>query len=57
MAYCRKCGKLLPDNLTIAKKDLGWVQRVLKEKGAAVSDTWLLTVDKADHILFYRKEI
>ena len=50
-------GKLLPDNLTIAKKDLGWVQRVLKEKGAAVSDTWLLTVDKADHILFYRKEI
>jgi uncharacterized membrane protein YcaP (DUF421 family) len=50
-------GKLLPDNLAIAKKDMHWVQRVLKEKGAAVSDTWLLTVDKADHILFYRKEI
>lgn len=50
-------GKLLQDNLAVAKKDLGWVQRVLRERDASVADTWLLTVDKADHILFYRKEI
>ena len=50
-------GKLLPDNLSVAKKDALWVQRVLKEKNATVADTWLLTVDKADHILFYRKEL
>ncbi len=50
-------GRLLPDNLTVAKKDMLWVQRVLKEKDAAISDTWLLTVDGADHILFYRKEL
>ena len=50
-------GKILWDNLAVAKKDLGWVQRVLKAQNATVSDTWLLTVDGADHILFYRKEI
>ncbi len=50
-------GRLLTDNLAVAKKDMLWVQRVLKEKEATVADTWLLTVDKADHILFYRKEI
>ena len=50
-------GKLLVENLSVAKKDSGWVERILKEKGATVSETWLLTVDKADHILFYRKEM
>ncbi len=50
-------GQLLQENLAVAKKDALWVQRVLQEKKAAISDTWLLTVDGADHILFYRKEI
>ena len=50
-------GQLLHQNLAFAKKDAQWVQRVLKEKNATIADTWLLTVDKADHILFYRKEV
>ena len=49
-------GRLLKENLQKAKKDTGWVQRILQEKGAEIADTWLLTVDGADHVLFYRKE-
>ena len=49
-------GKLLRENLKIAKKDTRWVQRVLKEQQAQLQDTWLLTVDGADHIYFCRKE-
>ena len=49
-------GKLLPGNLEVAGKNSDWVQRVLKEHQATIATTWLLTVDKEDHILFYRKE-
>ncbi len=49
-------GQLLTENLALAKKDQKWVQRVLQEKDATLSETWLLTVDQTDHILFYRKE-
>ena len=49
-------GKLLRENLKIAKKDTRWVQRVLKEQQAQLQDTWLLTVDGADHVYFCRKE-
>ncbi len=50
-------GVLMPENLQKAGKDPKWVQRVLRERQASVRDTWLLTVDGADHILFYRKEL
>ncbi len=49
-------GCLLSDNLNLAGKDPGWVQRVLREKNSTVAETWLLTVDKSDHILWYAKE-
>ena len=49
-------GKLMEENLHKANKDLDWVGRVLKQHDAGIKDTWLLTVDEADHILFYRKE-
>ena len=49
-------GSLMEENLQKAGKDTRWVQRVLKEKGAALQDTWLLTVDGTDRIVFYRKE-
>ncbi|MGM9603246.1 MAG: DUF421 domain-containing protein [Faecousia sp.] len=49
-------GCLLSDNLQLAKKDLAWVQRVLKDKNASVDKTWLLTVDESDRILWYPKE-
>ena len=50
-------GKLLPENLQKAKKDSHWVQRILQEKGAQIGETWLLTVDGTDRVLFYRKEV
>ena len=49
-------GQIYPDNLTIAGKDSAWLDRVLQQKGASLSETWLLTVDKSDHIYFLRKE-
>ncbi len=49
-------GKILSENLQKAKKDTRWVQRVLREHQAQLCDTWLLTVDGADHIYFCRKE-
>ena len=49
-------GKLLRENLRLAKKDEAWVRRTLDFHKAKISETWLLTVDGADHIVFYRKE-
>jgi uncharacterized membrane protein YcaP (DUF421 family) len=49
-------GKILPENLQKACKDLSWVERALKERQACVKSTYLLTVDGADHIFFCRKE-
>ena len=49
-------GKVLPENLKLAGKDLRWLQRVLEERSVTVEDTWLLTVDGGDQIVFYRRE-
>ncbi len=49
-------GCLLQDNLRLARKDLSWVQRVLSQHSSSVAETWLLTVDESDHILWYPKE-
>ena len=49
-------GVLLEHNLSVAKKNRAWVDRVLQERDATVSQTWLLTVDGQDKILFYPKE-
>ena len=49
-------GSLLRGNLTIAKKDETWVQKVLSQHNATMQDTWLLTVDRAGHILWLGKE-
>ena len=48
-------GKLLEDNLQKAKKDKKWVDKVLAQQDAKVEDTWLLTVDGGDRIVFYRR--
>ena len=50
-------GVLLHENLKKAGKNDAWVQRVLGQHSADIRDTWLLTVDGADHIVFYRKEL
>ena len=49
-------GALIEENLAKAKKDARWVQRVLGEHKAGVDQTWLLTVDGEDRIVFLRKE-
>ena len=50
-------GQLLEENLSKAKKDARWVQNILQQQNTQLQETWLLTVDKADHVLFYRKEL
>ncbi len=49
-------GQLLEENLSKAKKDARWVQSILQQQNAVLGDTWLLTVDGGDHVVFYRKE-
>ena len=49
-------GKLLRQNLSVAGKDEAWVHRTLRNKNAALTSTWLLTVDKGDNIIFYPKD-
>ena len=50
-------GELLHDNLIKAKKDEAWLRRVLEARGATQEETWLLTVDGGNHVVFLRKEI
>ena len=49
-------GKLLAENLHIAGKDRAWLDKILQQKNTAQQDTFLLTVDKQDNIIFYPKE-
>ena len=49
-------GEILQKNLEKAGKNTAWVRKVLQERQATVPDTWLLTVDGSDRIVFYRKE-
>ena len=49
-------GQLLRQNLQYAAKDEAWVHKVLGEYRASIAGTWLLTVDKADHVLWLGKE-
>ena len=49
-------GEMMVKNLSKAGKDKVWVHKVLQERQATVEQTWLLTVDGSDRIVFYRKE-
>lgn len=49
-------GKLLRQNLQYAAKDEHWVHKILGEYRASIAGTWLLTVDKADNVLWLGKE-
>ena len=49
-------GKLLPENLQKAKKDENWLRQVLLQNSARLEDTWLLTVDGGDNVVFFRRE-
>ncbi len=50
-------GCLLHENLQKAGKDARWVQNILQQHNAGIRDTWLLTVDGGDRVVFYRKEL
>lgn len=49
-------GRLLKKNLPIAKKDEQWVHKVLNARNSSLEDTFLLTVDAGDAILWLPKE-
>lgn len=49
-------GHLYKENLRIAHRDEKWVQQVLDEHRASLSQTWLLTVDEKGHALWLPKE-
>ena len=49
-------GQLLRQNLQYAGKNESWVHQVLGEYRASIAGTWLLTVDKADHVVWLGKE-
>ena len=49
-------GTLSRENLRNAGKSEAWLRAVLRERGAEISDTFLLTVDGGDRIIWLRKE-
>lgn len=49
-------GKLLTQNMALAGKDTAWINRVLQERHTSLQQTWLLTVDGSNKIVFYPKE-
>jgi hypothetical protein len=42
--------------MAFAGKTEEWLHQVLTKRNSTVSDTWLLTVDGSDHILWYPRE-
>ena len=49
-------GVLMDENMEKAGKDEAWVRRVLSDRRASIPGTWLLTVDREDHIFWLGKE-
>lgn len=49
-------GHLLKENLRLCGKTAEWVQSVLKEKGANIENTWMLTLDTHGKLGFVPKE-
>ena len=49
-------GRLLRKNLPLVKKDETWVDKVLHSHNTTQEETFLLTVDNLDHILWLPKE-
>ena len=49
-------GRLLKSNLELTGKDKHWVDRVLESHNSTLEQTFLLTVDAQDHILWLEKE-
>ena len=49
-------GRLLSENLQKAGKNTTWLRKILRSEEVELQDVWLLTVDKGDNVIFYKKE-
>ena len=49
-------GVLMNENMEKAGKDEAWVRRVLGNHRASIPGTWLLTVDREEHVFWLGKE-
>ena len=49
-------GALLDKNLALSGRDGDWLRKTLGDYRATVAGTWLLSVDKAGHVLWLGKE-
>lgn len=49
-------GRLLKENLQVAKKDGAWLRRVLQERRTTLEDTYLLTVDESGRVCYIPRE-
>ena len=49
-------GKVYPENLMAAKKDHKWVEKTVSAHGSTIKDTFLLTVDGKNKVIFLSKE-
>ena len=49
-------GRLILDNLATAGKTVQWVEKTLERYHCTQKETFLLTVDQTEHVIFYPKE-
>lgn len=49
-------GILLSENLQLAGRDEQWVRKILGDYRASIPGTWLLMVDRKDHVFWIGKE-
>ena len=49
-------GYLFRENLARVGKDEAWVRKILGEYRSGIAGTWLLTVDRGDHVVWLGKE-
>lgn len=49
-------GRVLSDNLKKAGKNQKWLEKALQKQGVTLEQTFLLTVDEENKILFYKKQ-
>ncbi len=50
-------GQVIKDNLKVAGKDMQWVVKQLQKQKSSLENTWMLTVDGQDNVVFFQKEI
>lgn len=46
-------GRVLKENLRLSGKDENWLKQQLRTRKVALKDTWLLTVDGENNVVFY----